>query len=35
MELYHIAGPVRMANLSITTPTLEDVYIQILGGDAS
>lgn len=35
MELYYIAGPVRMANLSITTPTLEDVYIQILGGDAS
>lgn len=35
MELYQIVGTVRMTNLSITTPTLEDVYIQMLGGDVS
>lgn len=35
MDLYQITGTVRMANLSITTPTLEDVYIQMLGGDVS
>ncbi|WNS45981.1 ATP-binding cassette domain-containing protein [Paenibacillus sp. MMS20-IR301] len=35
MELYSIAGAARMANLSITTPTLEDVYIQMIGGEVS
>ncbi|SET06154.1 ABC transporter ATP-binding protein [Paenibacillus sp. NFR01] len=35
MELYRIAGTLRLTNLSIATPTLEDVYIQMIGGDAS
>lgn len=34
-ELYQLAGTGRMANLSITTPTLEDVYLQMIGGDVS
>ncbi|AIQ53205.1 ABC transporter ATP-binding protein [Paenibacillus sp. FSL R7-0331] len=35
IELYQIAGAARITNMSITTPTLEDVYIQMLGGDVS
>lgn len=35
MQLYQIAGTERMANLSISTPTLEDVYLQMLGGEVS